>query len=305
MPSKFFRFLIRLLPKVWQDFLKRVYDNFFLLRHAGKTIGLNNGGVSLLSNALKIAFKETINVIGNLDCSGGRIAMDVGSYRQIRNLRALKKEPETVAWIESTVKPGDVFYDIGANVGAYSFVAWAHTSAACKVYAFEPSFSTFAALCKNIFLNDASKSIVPFQVALGRITELAPLNYSDITPGGAAHKFGQEKPDVLCGPTVHGEEFSQKILCYKLDDFVKTFNLPQPNHIKLDVDGYELDVLVGGEATFSYPRLQSVLIEIDESLPQSKDVYDFFERKNFALISKDKRGGTFNCVFKHKLQSNA
>jgi len=284
-----FKILTFLIPSDWGQFLLRMRKNFSFLKSAPEITGHSTGRVALFSRAIKVASKETIDVTGNLDYSGSRILMDVSSFQQMKRLSASTKEPETIAWIESEIKHGDVFYDIGANVGAYSFVAWAHTDRKCKGYAFEPSFSTFAALCKNIFLNSASKSIIPFQVALGPETKLASLNYSDITPGSALHKFNQNSSYP---------NFSQEILGYKLDDFIKTFGLPYPNHIKIDVDDYELDVLLGCEATFSHPHLNSVLIEISKSSPQSQGVYKFFERKKFSLVSKKERGAVFNCIFK-------
>lgn len=48
------------------------------------------------------------------------------------------KEPETIKWIEDNSKKCKVFYDIGANIGAYSLVAAIN---GMKVLAFEPSFA--------------------------------------------------------------------------------------------------------------------------------------------------------------------
>jgi FkbM family methyltransferase len=282
-------------------FLKRVYDNFFLLRRAGQSLGFNYA--NLIPISAKISFKEVVDVIGKIDYPKQDVLVAMDSYRQIRNARALKKEPDTISWIENEIRPGDVFYDIGANIGAYSLIAGARTGGNCVVYSFEPSFSTFAALCKNIFLNNAQGSITPFQVALGKITGLTSLNYSDIGPGGAAHKFGEEQPDWVGAKTVNGKPFSQKVLLYSLDRFVKDFNLAMPNHIKIDVDGYEREVLVGAENVFSHPGLKSVLIEIEGSLEQQQEIIDFFIQKRFSLTQKTSHGNTFNCIFKRLSQS--
>ena len=61
------------------------------------------------STAFKIALKEKINVVGRLDYQKAEILMDLSSYKQIRRLRASKKEPETVEWIEENIKPGEIF----------------------------------------------------------------------------------------------------------------------------------------------------------------------------------------------------
>src|SRR3990172_968955 len=64
-------------------------------------------------------------------------------------LRSCNKEPGTVEWIENWFRSGDVFYDIGANTGAYSLVAFRFLSGKAKIYSFEPGFVTFPQLCKN------------------------------------------------------------------------------------------------------------------------------------------------------------
>ena len=160
MRLKFINFIKLIFPSDWRGVMVRLRDNYKLTHN--------------FSTAFKIALKEKINVVGRLDYQKAEILMDLSSYKQIRRLRASKKEPETVEWIEENIKPGEIFYDIGANVGAYSFVAWAHTGKKCKVYSFEPSFSTFAALSQNVFLNSASEEIIALQISLSYKTFFIP-----------------------------------------------------------------------------------------------------------------------------------
>ena len=116
--------------------------------------------------AFRVSLKESIRPQGILDYKGGKIFMDLSSSGELVRLRACQKEPETVKWIETHLKPGETFYDIGANVGAYSFVAHKVSGGKSTIYALEPSFSTFAALCRNIMLNHCDGNIVPLQIAL-------------------------------------------------------------------------------------------------------------------------------------------
>jgi hypothetical protein len=52
------------------------------------------------------------------------IVVEVGNPRELGRMRGyLRKEPDGVEWISRYVKPGDVFYDIGANIGLYSILA--------------------------------------------------------------------------------------------------------------------------------------------------------------------------------------
>ena len=69
------------------------------------------------------------------------------------------KEPETVRWVETHLKSGQVFYDIGANVGAYSLIAAKYHHGTVTIYAFEPALQNFPLLVENIRRNGCHKII--------------------------------------------------------------------------------------------------------------------------------------------------
>jgi FkbM family methyltransferase len=234
-----------------------------------------------------VAAKEGIRLTGKLDYPHAEILMTLDSSIQLGRLHACKKEPETIAWLETYLRPGEVLYDIGANVGAYSFVAYVVTSGDCTIYAFEPSFSTFAALSQNVLLNHCQDKIVPLQLALSDETKLLAFNYSSFTPGSALHRLGEPSGEVRLP---FQPEFSQPILTYRLDDLVHQFMLRRPNHIKLDVDGAELGVLCGAEEILAYPGLRSVLVEVDEQRYPSGEIWHCLESKGFRLRSRHPRG---------------
>jgi FkbM family methyltransferase len=209
------------------------------------------------------------------------IAVDSWIENELRS-HEVKKEPGTVEWIESWLKAGDVFYDIGANVGSYSLISFAHLKGQTKIYSFEPGFLSFSQLCKNIKLNGASQCISPFQVALSDETSLIDLHYQNLETGGALHALGNpidtkgERFDPV---------FSLPTLSYRLDDFVAQFGLPKPNHIKMDVDGLEFNILQGGDKTLSHTGLQSILLEI-EGNEDPKRFDAWFEEKGMVLHSR-------------------
>jgi len=238
----------------------------------------------------KIAYlKERIQCVGRLDYPRKDIYMRVDSLLQIARLHACEKEPETINWIESLFKPGDIFYDIGANVGAYSFVAWAVAHGDCAVYAFEPSFSTYAALNHNILLNHCQEKVVSLQVILSNETKLTTLNYSQVTPGAASHGLGDA--DGENGQRFH-PEFIQSIPSYRLDDIIKQFSLRIPNHIKIDVDGAEYSVLQGAMETLAHPGLRSVLVEIDEERYPYGEIPSLMISKGFRLGARHLRSNS-------------
>lgn len=170
------------------------------------------------------------------------------------------KEPETVRWLE-TFNKTDVVYDIGACVGAYSLIASIYAK---EVYAFEPAFFNYNILLKNITYNwlkgNIENNIIPIYNALGDKTTMGSFNYASLEEGSALHAL-DSKIDYK-GDTFK-PVYCQKTLSLSLDDFVRIYEAPIPNHIKLDVDGNEIEILQGADAVLKSSELKSILVEMD------------------------------------------
>jgi FkbM family methyltransferase len=213
-----------------------------------------------------------------LDYDRCEILMHVATESEELRLRACAKEPFTVEWIHRWIAPGEVLYDIGANVGAYSLIAAKQSGGGARVYAFEPGYASMASLHANVVLNGVGDLVTPLPIALSNRTGMEALGLRDLEPGAARHIFGASSPGdepVVC---------RQPALTCRLDDAVEWFQLPPPNHIKLDVDGGELAVLEGAPRTLDSPGLRSMLVEVSMSL--SDAVTEMLERYRFRLWSK-------------------
>lgn len=213
-----------------------------------------------------------------LDFPDAPILMSVSSKAEKVRLRACAKEPWTVDWIRQTVRPGDVLYDIGANVGSYSLIAAMKPEGGARVVAFEASYPNISSLCANIVLNGVADRIVPLPVALSNANSLTRFQLLEMAPGAARHTLGDGESAE--GPTF----YAQPVLTFRLDDLIDHAGLPVPNHIKLDVDGGELAVLGGAVRTLRTPSLRSVLIEVSTEL--SAEVTGLIEGHGLRLQSK-------------------
>jgi FkbM family methyltransferase len=212
------------------------------------------------------------------------ILLSVDSDFEYRvRLHSCKKEPDTVQWIETFFREGDVFYDIGANVGAYSLVASKFFEGKVTVYAFEPAFLNFTQLCKNLQLNGSQESVMPLPIALSDKTHIANFNFRNLVPGGAVHALGEPVDD---GGNVFTPVARQPVLSYRVDDLIKHFDLRIPNHIKIDVDGTEFSVLKGMEGTLNDHSVRSMLLELNVGTGYERQILDFLAKKGFEVHSK-------------------
>jgi FkbM family methyltransferase len=217
---------------------------------------------------------EARMTLGRLDYPAEEIYLVVDSRYAPMRMKSCAKEPWTVEWLEKVVGHGETVYDIGANVGAYSLVA---AKLGRRVVAIEPAYASFAALCENIIVNDESEAIYPLAVTLGPATELGFFNYRDVEPGSGLNSTGDR-------PFLNGRFkpiYRQPVLTYRLDDLVDQFALPPPNHLKLDVDGAEAEVLRGATRSLQSDAFQTVMVEVNED--ETDEVVGLLEDNGLAL----------------------
>lgn len=171
------------------------------------------------------------------------------------------KEPETLNWIDTWVRDGDTFFDIGANIGVYTiYAALRHTRT--RIVAFEPEYANLHLLKDNIIANGLQDRIEVYSIALSDCSSISRLHIQDLTPGSACHSESKEiLKETLTGYPVVWRE---GICTMTLDEFCDATNL-WPDCVKIDVDGTEPRVLEGGVRTLSSPSLRSLIIELPEN----------------------------------------
>jgi FkbM family methyltransferase len=196
----------------------------------------------------------------------------------------LTKEPETIAWLNK-IKTKSVIYDIGSNVGMYSIYAAAVRD--CEVMSFEPSFLNLELLFRNVQTNNLQDkiTIVPLSLSNENQIENFYMQEGDNIWGGAHNSSGSNKSQD--GTEMLNFKISSQ-LALSLDALVEIFRIPNPGHIKIDVDGLESKVLQGGLKTFGNSK--SILIEIDEkNKDQNSEIQGILTKLGFVkLIAIDK-----------------
>ena len=191
------------------------------------------------------------------------------------------REYEDMSFLLHTLQSGDLFVDVGANIGSYSILA-----ATCKgvdVIAFEPIPSTFSYLKKNIKLNLLDNQVRAMNIGLA--DQKGTLHFS-------------QNLDTINHVILNNEKNypSVNIEVQRLDDVLEK---KCPTMIKIDVEGYETQVLQGAKKVIDNPTLIAVIVELNESGKRyGKDDNDVHQ----LLISKG-----FDCFkydpFKYRLKS--
>ena len=157
--------------------------------------------------------------------------------------------------------------DIGANIGCHSIVYSNYTNG--NVYAFEPQPIVFELLQKNIESNNC-KNIIAYNFGASNSDTIFFMNAHYDHPDNQGAFRICEKGDI-----------GINIICKKLDDL----NLSNIGYIKIDVEGHELNTLLGLQKTIQ-TNLPNLMIEIHETSPTKYDVFTFLENIGYKYYYK-------------------
>jgi FkbM family methyltransferase len=147
-------------------------------------------------------------------------------------------EPSKQKLLSSAIKPGDVVYDLGANVGYYSLLASVLAGPAGEVFSFEPVPRNLKFLRRHLELNHVKNCTVLDVAVTG-------------SNGTVAFDFG---PNSHSGHLAQGSTNVTVVRTVTLDSLVASGAIKPPNLIKCDIEGAELDALRGAFQTLSQYR---------------------------------------------------
>ncbi len=206
-----------------------------------------------------------------------------------------QKEPVTIEWM-SKLGPQDVLCDVGANVGMYSI--WAAGIAGARVWAFEPESQNYGLLNRNIQMNRLGERIKAYCLALSDAPGYSELYLSAFIAGGSCHSY-EQPVDFKLEPM--RPVFSQGCVAARLDDLVAGGAMPQPTHLKIDVDGFEHKVIAGGAKTVRDKRLRSMIIEVNPALEPHRALLAELRGMGFRwdeaqVAAAERKDGTFKGV---------
>jgi FkbM family methyltransferase len=160
----------------------------------------------------------------------------------LRYLRSREYEALFTASMKSAVKPRWCVWDVGANVGFYSrlFAEWVGPDG--SVIAFEPSLATRTMMDVNL---PSNLTLLPFALAAKPGKAMLDRGETDTGETAQISESGTEEIDIETG-----------------DNIVFQNPIFMPDMVKVDVEGYELEVLNGMQTLLSNSKLQKLFIEV-------------------------------------------
>ena len=147
------------------------------------------------------------------------------------------------------LRPGMTFVDVGAHIGYYSLLAARAVGPAGRVVSFEPSPDNFALLTENIRLNGLSKIVRAENLALGAGRGEADLHLSTCNTGDHRLYSTLDDDDEMFNAGMHRQ--SVRVPVISLDEYLGREGVERVDVVKIDVQGAEMDVLLGMRQTLA------------------------------------------------------
>lgn len=145
------------------------------------------------------------------------------------------------------LKPGDTLIDVGANIGCVTAAGALAVGEAGHVFSVEPHPQTFRHLKKTVAINHCT-NVTCLNIALG--AEAGVVNFTD----------EPRKDDNNC--VALNAEAGIRVPCVTLTSLVEEHSISKIAVMKIDVEGFEMQVLQGAEAILN--KVDSIYIEVLE-----------------------------------------
>ena len=199
-----------------------------------------------------------------------RLMVESGMTGATGNIYTGLHEFEDMMFLLHLLRPGDVFADVGANIGSYTILASAVAGA--HSISFEPVPSTFLRLKQNVAINQSEDSVVLYNAGVGK------------EPGVLKFTSGFDTMNHVVTGDAGAETIPVEIV--RLDDSLKN---KIPTLIKIDTEGFEMSVLEGAASTLARRELMALIVELNGSCHRygvnEKDIHAFLLNRGFAPVA--------------------
>jgi FkbM family methyltransferase len=188
-------------------------------------------------------------------------------------------DPTLLSLVRRLVRPGDVVWDIGANVGMFSFPAAFFAGSSGRVFAFEPDTWLVALLRKSC--RRQPEACAPVTIVPVALAATEGLRHFSISRRSRAASHLAEHGTTQAGGTAE----SQTVVTVSADWLLG--HLPPPTVVKIDVEGAETEVLSGAKRIIEKVRPR-FLVEVGSA--HAVEVANLFQGQDYTLYDGERDG---------------
>lgn len=218
---------------------------------------------------------------------GGVMDLDISEKTQRQIFSHKLFEASLSRFCLAALKSGDTFVDIGANVGYFTLLAGAAVGERGMVVALEPERRNFEALAHHVHENKYAH-VRLFECAAGREEGQQTLHVHPLNRGGSSmvpfscYGYAEERYGVEEMKSRFGESaLSQQVSVRGLDGIFSELNITDCALMKIDVEGFEGEVLKGAQRIFADHVVKQVVCEVNNKETRS-DIFAFFRGNGYA-----------------------
>lgn len=225
-------------------------------------------------------------------------------------------EPELTEFLMEHLRPGQTFFDLGANIGYVTLLAAALVGSSGRVISVEAETENVAKLKHNLALNQLTQVSVT-EAILWKNTEPLTFYYNSDNSGGhcawdpALHPFNQRSKQ---------QPQPRTVAPMTLDQVWEKEGSPAAAMVKIDTEGAEFAILQGATAMLAQSPPPYIITEIntfamERSGSQASELFAFMQQLSYApfLVRRHPKGpvalpnllrsfgnSVFNVVFIHQ-----
>ena len=195
----------------------------------------------------------------------------------------------------------DTVIDIGANVGEFTFI-FHELFPSSQIHAFEPIPECFNKLNNKV---SGLENVITYKIGLGSQTRVMNLNKSSHDPASSFRVMSEFHKENY-PHSAQSEQINVKV--QRLDDILDFTNAEKNIFIKMDVQGFEDEVIKGGLVTFSKAKV--IIVECSyrklyNKEPMFHGIYELLTSLGFEFMgclkqSENKKDETYlqgDCIF--------
>lgn len=203
---------------------------------------------------LAVFFKSLLRIRRReLVTDDGVFWVDPASNAGQRMWRSGAYDAESSALLKRILKPGDTFLDVGANEGCLAVPAARLVGPAGRVVAVEPQIRLHPILRRNRELN-----AVQFEILAAAISDRSGMGEIHLTPDVNNSASGLTAQTRYKLPT-------QSVDLLTLDELFARLALPSRVVMKMDIEGFEYEAILGSPELFRSGRIPHILLELHSS----------------------------------------